>query len=267
VPSLPTWEVGGGGLTAVSDGVWIAGSADPRRATVVRVDPATNELAEEIDLGPGFGADVWIDATSLWVLIFDEGEDPGISLVRIDRTSLDEVARIALPTDWAKQVFGFDGSIWVHGNRQDSPLSVVPDVLFRVDPATNRYLGAVGLPSEAFPLAVDAGGVWQRTDDGVVRVQPERAEVPVELDRLWDQCHCGHIVSDGDGGLWMIGRSAPSHIEVIRIGSDERIGLRDDVEVPDSVLESVAVAFDDEHQTLWLAQYRDTVTPLRLETG
>jgi hypothetical protein len=268
VPALPTWEVGGGGMVALPDGVWVTGAVDDSEgradAIVFRVDPATNEVAEEIDLGPGFGADLWIDESGVWVLIFDEHPDPGISVIRLHVASLEEVARVHLPTDWAKQVFAFAGSIWVQGNRENSPETVVPDVLFRIDPATNRFRGTFALPTEEFSLAVDGISVWQRAPDGVIRIDPGRQPVRVALEGVWDQCSCIQIASDGDGGLWALGKIGPDRVQVVHVSADGERDRRAEAEVPDAVLGSVAIAFDHLHQTLWLAQYEDTVTPLRI---
>jgi hypothetical protein len=272
VPALPTWEVGGGGHVALPDGVWVTGTVDRADGTgccgdaiVFRVDPATNEVADRIDLGPGGGNDVWVDDTGVWVLIFDEAPEPGISVVRLDPVSLEEVARIPLPSDWAKQVFAYDGSIWVHGNREGTSEEhgVVPDVLFRIDPATNRYVERVDLPSEEFSLAVDGSSIWQRAVDGVFRVDPGGSHMRVPLEGLEEYC-CDHIVSDRMGGLWVVAqRREPRRVEVVHVTADGVIDARGEAEVPET-LESVAVAFDPEHRTIWLAQYKDTVTPLRV---
>ena len=42
VPTVPTWETGGGGLLATADAIWIAGSGgSPRTAQLVRIDPVS----------------------------------------------------------------------------------------------------------------------------------------------------------------------------------------------------------------------------------
>jgi hypothetical protein len=270
VPALPTWEVGGGGHVAMPDGVWVTGTVDRADgagccgdAIVFRVDPATNEVSDRVDLGPGGGNDVWTDDTGVWVLIFDEAPEPGISVVRLDPVSLEEVARIPLPTDWAKQVFAYDDSIWVHGNREGTSEEhgVVPDVLFRIDPATNRYVERVDLPSEEFSLAVDGSSIWQRAVDRVFRVDPGGAHVRVPLEGLEEYC-CDHIVSDLMGGLWVVAqRSEPRRVEVVHVTAGGEIDARGEAGVHDH---SVAIAFDPEHRTIWLAQYEATVTPLRI---
>jgi hypothetical protein len=269
VPALPTWEVGGGGLVALPGAVWVTGLVDHPEgfgcchAIVYRVDPATNEV-EGKDLGPGSGADVWVDQTGLWVLIFtEEDRGPNIEVVRLDPVSLGEVARIPLPTDWAKQVFAFRGSIWVHGNRVDSSDAVRSDMLFRIDPIANRYVESVPLPSEEFTLAVDGTSVWQRAPDGVARIDPGGHPVEVALDGTEEFC-CSHIASDGEGGLWVIARIGSGRVRVVHIGPDGRVDRRGEADVPEAVIDSVTVGFDREHRTFWLAQYRHTVTPVRL---
>lgn len=271
VPALPTWEVGGGGLVALPGSVWVTGAADDPgggsccHAIVYRVDPATNEVTEETDLGPGSGADVLVDGTGIWVLMFET--DPGperMAVARLDPATHEEVARVELASAWAKQVFAFEGSIWVHGNRGDASDGVRPDALFRIDPSTDRLVETISLPTEEFTLAVDATSIWQRATDGVIRVDPGGALTRVRLDGMEDFC-CSHIVSDGAGGLWAIARSGePGRVQVVHVTAGGEIDGRAETVVPDAVLNSVTIAFDPEHQTIWLAQYKDTVTPLRI---
>jgi hypothetical protein len=271
VPALPTWEVGGGGIVALPDAVWVTGAVDAPEARgccdaiVFRVDPATNTVAEVIDLGPGFGADVWVDGSGVWVLKFrEESLGPNdVEVVRLDPASYEELARIPLPTDWAKQVFAFDGSIWVHGNREDSPDAVVPDVLFRIDPVTNRSAGSVALPSQEFPLAVDGASIWQRTPDGVARVDPEGPQVAVALQGMQERC-CSHVASDGEGGLWVLSRLTPDRLRVAHVTPDGDVDRSDEDDAPPSLFYAVSVALDHDQRTLWIAQYRHTVIPIRL---
>jgi hypothetical protein len=268
VPALPTWEVGGGGLVALPDGVWVTGAVDRPggpHAIVFRVDPATNEVAEQIDLGPGVGADLWVDGKGMWVLAFGMGQgSERMEVVRLDPATLEEVARIQLPSAWAKQVFASDGSIWVHGNLGDAADGVRPDVLFRIDPVTNEFVGTLALPTAEFSLAVDGTSIWQRAPDGVIRVDPAGSPTRVPVEGMEDFC-CSHIASDGAGGLWVIARAPGSgRVQVVHVTAGGEIDDRAEARVPDAVLDSVTIAFDPEHQTIWLAQYEDTVTPLRL---
>jgi hypothetical protein len=56
----------------------------------------------------------------------------------------------------------------------------------------------------------------------------------------------------------------PGRIQAIHVAADGTIVDRAEATVPDAVLDSVTIAFDQEHRTVWLAQYEDTVTPLRI---
>jgi hypothetical protein len=154
-------------------------------------------------------------------------------------------------------------AVWVHGNREDSTDAVRPDVLFQIDPATNRYVGSMELPSQEFTLAVDGGSLWQRTPSGVVLIDPDGPLVWVQLEGMEEHC-CSHIASDGRGGVWAVASGGPGRMQVVHVTPDGQVDGRAEVVVPVPVLDSVAVALDPERQTLWLAQYEDTVTPLRL---
>jgi len=272
VPDLPPWEVGGGGLVALRDAVWVAGAVRPAggsaccHAIVFRVDPATNQVVERVDLGPGFGQNLWIDETGFWVLVrTDEGPVSTIAVVRLDPTTHEEVARIPLPTGWAKQVFAYDGSIWVQGDRASTE-DVDPDLLFEIDPAMNRYVGAVDLPTPEY-LHVDGSSIWQRASGGIVRVDPSGSPTLVPLGGMDEGC-CSALVSDGAGGIWAVARGAgPERLQVVHISAGGEIDGEAEATDLDPRLESVTSTFDPDHRTIWLAQYKNTVNPIRIVSG
>jgi hypothetical protein len=51
------------------------------------------------------------------------------------------------------------------------------------------------------------------------------------------------------------------------VSADGQLDARAEVAVPAAVLESVTMTCDADHQTVWLAQYERTVTPLRLSVS
>jgi hypothetical protein len=261
VPTVPTWEVGGGGLVASSGSIWVAGAQDTEGepgccgGVLLRIDPATNDVAEVIELGAGFGADVWIDETGIWVLLFGPERDDGsnIEVVRLDPITHEVVARVPLPSNWAKQVFGFGGSIWIHGNEGRGSV-------------TNELVETVPLPSQEFPLAVDGVAIWQRTPDGVVRVDAAGSGISARLEGFEEFC-CSHIASDGHGGVWTVSRLAEDRYRIAHVtpqGAIDRVG---EVDVSPELTNAVTATLDPGRQTIWIVQYERTVTPLRLASG
>src|SRR6266545_3071379 len=98
VPGVPTWEVGGGGLSVGDGSVWIATSATGEGtlnspgggsdALLVRVDTSTDEVVDQVNLGGLHGDDVVVDDTGVWVVI-----DPFSNTV-VDSVSLGDYARL-----------------------------------------------------------------------------------------------------------------------------------------------------------------------------
>jgi len=52
------------------------------RAQVTQIDPATNEVVDAIDLGPGSEADLWVDGSGIWALVFT-AHNEGLEVVRV----------------------------------------------------------------------------------------------------------------------------------------------------------------------------------------
>jgi hypothetical protein len=263
VTTIPGWTVGGGGMTVADGSLWVAGSID-KLVGLTRIDPSSNEIVETIHLERGSGADVWIDDSGIWVLAF-VGGGGGTEVIRLDPVTREVVARIPLPASWAHQVLASNGSIWVHGNAQDSQgADVIPNTIYRIDPTTNEVVDSFELPSTDFPLAADDQAIWQRTRTGLARVDPAGVRIEVQLETLENGC-CDHIVSDGLGGVWMIGRVGEDRLHLWHITAQ---GIIDGTEAfdPPPGTGGIAVAFDPGTMTFWMVQSRDSVTPIRIRT-
>jgi hypothetical protein len=261
VSALPGWAVGGGGLAVGRGSVWVA-AGKHRDVTLIRIDPSTNEVLESLSLGPGSGADVWVDESGIWVLAFGREQN---EVIRLDPSTHAIVARIALPASWVHQIVASNGSIWVHGNAPDAQGdNVVPNTIYRIDPTTNELIDSYGLPSTDFPLAADALAMWQRTSTGVARVDPAGRGIEADLEMPSNAC-CDHIAADGQGGVWMIGWVGEDRLGAWHVTPEGVIDHTGAIEVPREA-GGIAAVLDLETMTFWTAQYRDSVTPIRIRS-
>lgn len=258
VSSLPGWEVGGGGMIVADGSLWVAGSLGHDEVGLSRIDPSTNEVVETIQLGRGSAADVWVDVSGIWVLAFIGGGDTEV--IRLDPSTHEVVARIPLPASWAHQVVASNGSIWVHGTAPGVRGDVYPNTIYQIDPATNELVDSSELPAPDFPLAADARSIWQRTRRGVARVDPAGLGIEAELETLTGGC-CDFIVSDGIGGVWMLGRVGEGRVSLWHITAEGIVDREGSIEMPANNY-GIAAALDAETMTFWIVQYRDSVMPL-----
>ena len=162
-------QVGGypSSLVVTDGAVW----ASLGLAGVVRIDPATNRVADRIEPG---GAIVALAAGfgSVWAVdIF------GDRLLRIDPATNEVVATTQVGALPAGVAVG-SGSVWV--------TSHVDRSVTRVDPESGRVVSTTRLDwSEIWPGAIAAGpgGIWVVTGGGseVTRIDPRTARVDFSL--------------------------------------------------------------------------------------
>jgi hypothetical protein len=111
VPTVPTWEVAGGGLLATDDAVWIAGStraATGDVATLVRVDPATGATQISKWAGANWFADVASDGTAIWLL----GQDgPHPVVTRFDPATETFAGDVKLSGDEPRHIVAVPGAV------------------------------------------------------------------------------------------------------------------------------------------------------------
>jgi YVTN family beta-propeller protein len=143
-------------LAAAEDAVWVLTPADNR---VVRIDPATNQVAATIGVGRAPGA-VTVAGGVVWVALPERG------LGRIDpagnRSTVVDVPRCC---DGA--LAAGEGALWV-ANHGDG-------TLVRVDAATGRVAARIPLPrttqQRPHQVAVGDGAIWV-TSAGARRAPP-----------------------------------------------------------------------------------------------
>jgi virginiamycin B lyase len=178
-------------LAATADAVWVLTPPDDR---VVRIDPATNQVAATIGVGRA-PSGLAVGAGAVWVSRRSDG-----AVVRIDPATNRIVATIPVgPAPGAMTVAG--GEVWV----------ALPGGggLGRIDPASNQST-VVRVPGCcAGELAAGQGALWvaNREDGTLVRVDPATGRVAarIPLPRTTDQRP--HQVAVGDGAVWVTSAS------------------------------------------------------------
>jgi TolB protein len=265
MPSVPGWEVGGAGITSGLGSVWITtGAPSPHTPTVVyRIDPATNSLAEAIDVGVGSAADIWVDDTGIWVVSFaDEGGH--MWLYHLDAATHEVLSRTSIPANWSNNVSGAGGWIWVLGNTDDSD-GAPPGTLFRIDPTTGDVNARFDPePHHSFFLTVSGDRLWFFKSDGLYALDGNSGTVLAGPLQLPERC-CSGLVADASGGVWVISGSG-SETErkgVWHVSSDGMIDQHSS-ENPGQLADGIAVAFDPTTMSVWIVHYQDTVSRLQI---
>jgi hypothetical protein len=198
-------------LRATDDAIWASVAEQ-----LVRIDPATNQVAERIDV-PGAGSSCpdctggdggsWsfaIDGRDAWVSIHVDGA----SMVR--RLDLDGgvVADIPIEPNGGEDVAVAFGSVWV--------ATCHTSEVVRIDPTSNAVTGAVSAedpPSlgdcNAMFLGVGADSVWTAFGGGnagresyVVRIDPGSQTVTKNHPRSGPTCG---PIAVGEDDLWISG--------------------------------------------------------------
>jgi streptogramin lyase len=197
------------GIVVRDEAVWVAlrwGTENAPAGSVVRIDPATNEIAAVVSVGSsteGVGpTGIAATATAVWAGI------PGTkSVVRIDPSTNSVVASVPGLTCGEGQLAADESGVWVadcdavrwidaRTNRiartiripgatgggvrgialEPSALWVQAGPLIRIDPARGAIVGRTLLdPSHVwgeYSVAIGFGSIWVRQVERVVRIRP-----------------------------------------------------------------------------------------------
>ena len=251
---VPAWREH---LVVTTDAVWIA-----EGDTIQRIDPATDQVVDTIELtGLGISA-LAGDDDALWAAATDNRFDAGVPnvavLVRIDPATDAEVARIPMDgyvNGYGDQIRLSADSVWVLGERLISDSAERGGTLARVDPATDTVVETYDVAG--FDMAVTDTAVWVRSAaDGVfdsgdevwnlVKVDPAMGTVgdPRPLDD-WV------ILGATDASLWLTRTGVNSGdlvIEEIDVASGE-VTFRGRVPGLGELLTDLS--FDVRTRTLW----------------
>lgn len=257
IESPSTWEFGGAGM-AVGDGsVWVAG-AGSTEGVLTRIDASTNDVSDVIPLGGSFGADVTMDATGVWVVIF---RDRGLSVIRVDPATDQVVARIPIAGGWSNQIFSSSGLIWVSVSLPNHQ-NVVPGErrLFGIDAATDSIVERFRLPFRGFPEVLPSGDdvIWANDWKSIRRFDPSTGKLFGPRVRTHQSCCQGSLTADGIGGLWAGGIRRHGQATFIHVDANGKIDTH--VHLDDPNLVGIAYRTDSATQVLCVVHYRRSVT-------
>jgi TolB protein len=258
---VPGWEFGGGGIAAGAGSVWVVGNAGGD-VVLTQIDPATNAVADTIRVGPGSKADVWADASGIWVLSFKAG-DRSMEVARIDAATHAIMARIPVPATWSQVIFASGGSIWVQGTSPGAHGSVEVNTLYRIDPSTNTLVDTIDIGQQSgFALAVDPNGAWAAVPGGIERFDTTTGSFVGSVIEI----EPSELVPDGLGGAWIEVAHDQSHARTW-LHIDASGVINEQIDVPRSLgdaLTGIAHMFDPTTGALWIVDYKDSVSRIDL---
>jgi hypothetical protein len=260
-PVVPGWETGGGAMEVAGGDVWVAGGGTG--GILVRIDAATNQVVQEIDVSGRFLGDVAVDEHGVWISVFGrDGDDETIDLVRLDPVTGAEEARIPMESSYAREVLAVDGTIWLHERRpRGSPVG--GSVLTRVDPDSGQIVTSVRLPVQAWMVTEGDGFIWAPVYDAeennvLARLDPrtnELTQLPSE--------NLEFQIAIGEGGIWGVARrGADLFGERSGIVRYEPVAGRVDASVP---IDGSPVALAVAPGSVWVIHYREGVTRIELQ--
>jgi Tol biopolymer transport system component len=263
VEVIPTWEVGGGAMVVDSGTLWVTGAFEGPStdgitdAAVIRIDTATNEVAQTFTLGGEVGADLTLMDGQLWVLLFG---DDGIEVVRVSRETGDVPASFELDANWAHTLVAPNGR-FVTAVGGDDSVNVDGRVI-EIDPATGG-VATVEIPSRFFtPMPVVwRGQVWISTDPGFVRFDPlieGFPRPPATLPPRFGDC-CGFLEAD-DRGIWFLSPDLEGAGRVLNVFDPATGQAADLVALDEGTPVAMAVAPD----AVWILNYEGTLTHVDL---
>ncbi len=179
--------------------VWVAATG---RGLLLKIDPATNEIVQEIKakmLDPE--GSVGVGEGGVWVLTAAEAGDTGDrNLTRFNPQSGAVDAVISLPSYSAGVVVDF-GSVWVTGYSRGE--------LYRIDPKRNAIVSTVWLNEEPRFIASGEGSIWvlNQGDGTVQRIDGRTGELLATIETGLSGSHSD--ITFGGGFVWVSSTGTP----------------------------------------------------------
>jgi hypothetical protein len=257
----PTWETGGGGLAFGDGSVWVVGAARGPQAILQRVDPQTDEVIATTPLGDGqIGADVSVDTTGVWVAIGLSGSSHA-EVVRVDPSTNQIEARIALKADYVRHIVAADGGVLVeesewYGNQGPCGFMTA------IDPSSNTIITRVpvGTACSTSRLWVWNDQIWATVEGGFVRMDPRTAE-PTGPTTPYPRVYGlrGFVASAGDL-IWWSEYPGGNGVRPDDLASfDPVAGVMQEYDV-----QTVGIAGAASSDAIWVLNYDGSVTRIDL---
>ena len=258
VPTVPTWETGGGGLLATADAIWIAGSGGgPRTAQLVRIDPvsgaATTFSSDDLS---GF-ADVASDGEALYAL--GEGGQ-GVAVQRFDPSTGRFGDPVQLSGDMGRQIVAVPGAViveelsWQGGGGPCASLaSIDPSTMELVAEEPPPAAACSPAPVDIGRLFVSGGRVWTNQADRFVPVDPSTALA--EGGTVVDASGIRSTVAADGGDAWFVSGKSLARAD-LETGTAQRFSTR--------IGWSTAALLDG---SLWALGWDGTLTRIDLFAG
>jgi hypothetical protein len=188
--------------------------------TLVRVDPATRRVLQEIPLGTSANS-VAVDATGVWVAteplrsetsLDNTGVPPGSGrLLRIEPRDGRIVARASLGT-WAAVLAAGDRALWVVSSQNPDPR------IKSVDPRTAQTITTRRIGSPGVSVAAAGSAVWTLGRDGsLALIDPRSGRVVRMLPGVTEPLTGGgaeNALAADSRGVWVI---SPAQRAIVRV--------------------------------------------------
>jgi DNA-binding beta-propeller fold protein YncE len=188
-------------ITVGAGAVWVSvndfNAGGPETHSILRIDPATNEIAATIPVGTVGNLTVGSDA--VWTI--DTLEGPQDTVLRIDPTINEVVATIPVGA-YAFDVAVDSTGVWV--TRDLDGRGQTGEVI-HIDPATNEIVARIRLEGRLRDVVVGEGGVWVvdststlRSEPSLIHIDPEANKAVARIPGL-----AGLNVATGGGLVWI----------------------------------------------------------------
>ena len=232
VDDQPDWLASGFGS------VWVA---IDEAGTIGRIDPETNELAEQIKVGEHPCNGLVAEFGSLWSPACGEYKIYRVDPEREKVEAVIDVSFLGASTSnpaAPQRIAGGEGGVWVVTKGKGGEY----DTLSRIDPATNEIADTIDLDRPLGAVTVGEGAVWVMvpTEGSILRVDPATGKVVAEIDglaqpvfaaagegALWVMSGTWHDQTDADGTVTRIDTATNEVVASIQL--DERIGSAGDI--------------------------------------
>jgi virginiamycin B lyase len=187
-----------GGFATGAGAVWMVTSEGGGSDfdVLVRVDPRTNEITDEIPLGHQ-GGSVGVGGDAAWVTAPEDG-----MLLRVDpkeRAVIVEIPGFAQPV----RVVAGEGGVWVLSGTWPDHVEGADGAVTKVDPTTNEIVATIPIDEQAGQagdLQFGEGSVWVRTQYTLLaEIDPATNAI---VSRYEDQKAMGSIAT-GFGSVWL----------------------------------------------------------------